>query len=540
MAVIRRSRDNKSESNNLVFYIVISFGCVITALLITLVYAVTSAGTNNPGNGAVHNVAASLQKDILAVEEAAKPFALRGIEKAEHLLDTVKLGDHDTNAVQQEEKPLNTEPVTMDEVLSFLDHFLVELHRKFIGHKKTEFDGVWKIFHDFALEVLYPWDREYLQRMPKRRNDGSVFLSLASYRDENCLNTLTWAYEKSKNPYLLNVGLVQQNCVEDCIGGILDKTGRTEKVPPDDDCYKLFCESDIGKEHCAAGRVRNLFINEDESLGPYMARYFASKLWNGEEWYMQIDAHMTFLQDWDAVSIEMLEKAPAEKPVMSHYPPFDTIDLEQSAKRHSISRLCGSTFADSDLENQIIRLGGTAAGSYTDAPRFAPYVAAGYFVAHSSFLSEVPFDPFLPWIFMGEEIIMSARLWTSGYDIFSPRTSVVGHIYFRRKKPKFWESVHRLFHYGVHNPLQMLVLNRVKTQLNYPESAKDFIAPRTLLTHVDEYSMGTERSLDDYLAMAGLDMKKKQILGKQIDWCYSGGVPPGKEEYAHLYNNAVQ
>lgn len=102
---------------------------------------------------------------------------------------------------------------------------------------------------------------------------------------------------------------------------------------------------------------------------------------------------MTFLQDWDAVSIEMLEKAPAEKPVMSHYPPFDTIDLEQSAKRHSISRLCGSTFADSDLENQIIRLGGTAAGSYTDAPRFAPYVAAGYFVAHSSFLSEVPFDP---------------------------------------------------------------------------------------------------------------------------------------------------
>lgn len=288
MAVIRRSRDNKSESNNLVFYIVISFGCVITALLITLVYAVTSAGTNNPGNGAVHNVAASLQKDILAVEEAAKPFALRGIEKAEHLLDTVKLGDHDTNAVQQEEKPLNTEPVTMDEVLSFLDHFLVELHRKFIGHKKTEFDGVWKIFHDFALEVLYPWDREYLQRMPKRRNDGSVFLSLASYRDENCLNTLTWAYEKSKNPYLLNVGLVQQNCVEDCIGGILDKTGRTEKVPPDDDCYKLFCESDIGKEHCAAGRVRNLFINEDESLGPYMARYFASKLWNGEEWCVDL------------------------------------------------------------------------------------------------------------------------------------------------------------------------------------------------------------------------------------------------------------
>jgi hypothetical protein len=35
-----------------------------------------------------------------------------------------------------------------------------------------------------------------------------------------------------------------------------------------------------------------------------------------------------------------------------------------------------------------------------DYPGFAPFTAAGYFVAHSDFLREVPFDPFLPWIFM--------------------------------------------------------------------------------------------------------------------------------------------
>jgi hypothetical protein len=92
-----------------------------------------------------------------------------------------------------------------------------------------------------------------------------------------------------------------------------------------------------------------------------------------------------------------------------------------------------------------------------DIPRFAPFTAAGYFVAHSDFLREVPFDPFLPWIFMGEEIIMSTRLWTSGYDIFSPSQAVVGHIYVRRHKPKFWESVHRAFTFGVHNPLQVRI-----------------------------------------------------------------------------------
>ncbi len=88
-------------------------------------------------------------------------------------------------------------------------------------------------------------------------------------------------------------------------------------------------------------------------------------------------------------------------------------------------------------------------------PRFAPFVAAGYFVAHSDFLREVPFDPFLPWIFMGEEIIMSSRLWTAGYDIFSPIQSVVGHIYVRRHKPKFWESVRQAFTQSIYTPLEV-------------------------------------------------------------------------------------
>ena len=57
--------------------------------------------------------------------------------------------------------------------------------------------------------------------------------------------------------------------------------------------------------------------------------------------------------------------------------------------------------------------------------------------------TQVPFDPFLPWIFMGEEISMSARLWTAGYDIFSPTINVLNHYYVRRHYPKFWESVNR-------------------------------------------------------------------------------------------------
>ena len=92
---------------------------------------------------------------------------------------------------------------------------------------------------------------------------------------------------------------------------------------------------------------------------------------------MQTDAHMTFAQNWDSISVQMLNKAPSKKPVLSHYPPSHTVDLEKMDKKPGAyyivcnrietqcwafltvfsvgARLCGPVFANSDLETQIIR-----------------------------------------------------------------------------------------------------------------------------------------------------------------------------------------
>ena len=154
-------------------------------------------------------------------------------------------------------------------------------------------------------------------------------------------------------------------------------------------------------------------------------------------------------------------------------------------------------------------------------------------VAHSDFLRDIPFDPFLPWIFMGEEIIMSSRLWTAGYDIFSPSQAVLGHMYVRRHKPKFWESVDRAMQRpGVYNMLKEVVLHRIKYQLQYPESARDMV-PKTVLTAVEHYTMGKERSLDDYLRIIGMNMTTKE--SRETRWCETGKPPPGMEKYADLY-----
>ena len=336
-----------------------------------------------------------------------------------------------------------TASMTLTEILSFFKSFLTKLNSSNLKIKHATYHGIWSAYHELVVKHLFSRDQEYLRRMPSPRDDGSIFLSVVSFRDEYCTETLQDAFNKAKFPDKLFIGLVQQNCDE-------EKCRRGDSVGPDPDCYDLFCSSATGKKYCNNGQIRLLRMKETESLGPYMARYFASKLWMGEQWYMQSDSHMSFLQEWDALSIQMIKKAPSDKPVISHYPPPIATNLQEKMEV-AAPRICGPTFATSDIEGQIVRL----EGSYNydrvkiDTPRFAPFVAAGYLMTTSEMLKDVPFDPFLPYLFLGEEILLSARLWTSGYDIFSPTISLVGHRYERNQQPKFWEAIHMAFTYGV-------------------------------------------------------------------------------------------
>ena len=119
---------------------------------------------------------------------------------------------------------------------------------------------------------------------------------------------------------------------------------------------------------------------------------------------------------------------------------------------------------------------------------------------------------------------MSARLWTAGYDIFSPTINVLNHYYVRRHYPKFWESVNRFFKAPIHNDLVELVIKRVKCMLDYPESRADMISPPSLLYRLVDWSMGRQRSFNDYMEMVGLNPQTKVVTPNK--WCHTGDYPP--------------
>ena len=91
-------------------------------------------------------------------------------------------------------------------------------------------------------------------------------------------------------------------------------------APPDKNGIEEFCNDPEFVKYCEAGQLRVLYVHETEALGPAVARYFTSKLWGGETYYVQVDAHLQFARGWDELYIKDLQLAKSyPKAVLSTY-----------------------------------------------------------------------------------------------------------------------------------------------------------------------------------------------------------------------------
>lgn len=401
--------------------------------------------------------------------------------------------------------------------------------------------AVWGTFHETLEAALGDPALGLDEALGPAREDGSIFVSIAAYRDTACSATLARAFGRAAKPERVSVGLVQMACAEQrgCYTG--EGWGPTRRwvrqTGPDPDCAALFCESRLGRPHCEAGRLRVLKLAEAESLGPFFSRFLASKLWRGENYYMQLDSHMDFRKDWDLTAVRDLRRTPSyPRSVISHYPPSGSPYSKEpwpapmEPEEEPPSGLCSCDFEKVE-ERYTVRFTPTerhfAVRNESDwRPRHTGFVAAGYIFAHASLLEAVPFDPFLPFIFMGEEISMSIRFWTAGFDIYAPSSSVVSHEYGREEAPKYWESLNMIYGKGdMHNGLSALLLPRVQRLVGFPEAlGADAVEPASLLERLDQFGIGRARRAEDFIGMMQIDLERKTQATPS--WCLRGEPPP--------------
>ena len=245
------------------------------------------------------------------------------------------------------------------------------------------------------------------------------------------------------------------------------------------------------------------------------------------DYFQQIDSHLQFSPEWDSLFITDLKAARAyPKAILSTYPPgFGGFKGGGSPG----GRLCSCEFSHSDAEDSIIRI--NLGGGYQDfppRPTQIPFIAGGFFFARGEFLQDVPFDPFLAWCFMGEEIALSMRAWTNGWNIYAPRKNWLAHEYRpgRMGLPKFWGSVGRTFGRsgpGFSNGMQAKLINRIKHMLGYPKITREYLETKgeiEVLKDMEHYGLGTNRTRAAYLELTKINFKTNSC--PDLPWCTQG------------------
>lgn len=310
---------------------------------------------------------------------------------------------------------------------------------------------------------------------------STIFVSIASFRDQQCSLTLSSLYKTSFNPRHIYVGICQQNddSDPDCVNSII------EQVP--EEVHK---------------NIRIIRIPSYLAAGPTKARYLCSTLYNNENYFLQIDSHTKFTKDWDVKLIQMIQDIKqagySQKPVISSYPPSSEHYDKYTKETTVVPRICEATFNNKGIPSFSSSKHIDTKGKFYRTG----FIAAGFFFCPGSFLKELPFDSELPNLFQGEELMLSARFYTHGWDVFTPRENVIFHQYTREDQPKFWDQKDV---YTVNADED--AINKVKEYLQLEGGGP---IPAHLKKNMSKYGLGTKRSLQDFYKFTGLDTQGKK------------------------------
>jgi len=303
---------------------------------------------------------------------------------------------------------------------------------------------------------------------------NTIFVSVASYRDSECSMTLDTLFNNATFPERIFVGVCEQN-----------KTGMKNELCLSSKIMKY-------RDH-----IRITTMDHKEAKGPTYARYYCSKLWRGEQYFLQIDSHTSFIKGWDTDLIEMITQIKTDpnessKPVLSVYPPTkEQMDIKGFPEMDSCSL----------NQNNILSLY-CGWSEPSDVPRRSnkPWSAAGFMFLESNFLFSVPFDPNLSHLFGGEEILFSARLWTNGYDFYTPNKKIAYHHYNRTKAP--------LYHKDLTNSGECRAKAEKRVLFLLGLISKHSVAD-DFLRNYNYYGLGKFRSIDDFWKASGIDFDSK-------------------------------
>ena len=297
---------------------------------------------------------------------------------------------------------------------------------------------------------------------------SSIFIQIPSYHDFELPKTILNAIDKSSGVNKLVFG------VHHCF---------YEK----DDIYIPNLEN-----------IKKIIVKAPENMGLGATRNLINALYDGEDYYLQIDAHTRFDDNWDEFLIQDVKSFQAcgvEKPLLSTYPGIYKYDDKLNEQYVSVPPSVISflqfpeKFTESLIPSQLCT-------QQTYGKKIQSSISGGYIFSTGEFHTVGYNDKVAFW---GEEILIAASAWTRGFDILLPSYTLLYHLYFDKDAE-----------------LQRNGRRHIWADFTEQWSAMDVeskIEVNDILStgRIGPQALGTDRSLDEYGLYAGLDFKNRIV-----------------------------
>ena len=308
------------------------------------------------------------------------------------------------------------------------------------------------------------------------KKQETIFVQIASYRDPQLVITIEDMLKNAKRPKNIKIGVCRQYHPD-------DEFDNLDKWDGDD-------------------RFRILNVLYNESKGVCWARHQVQKLYQDETYTLQIDSHMRFDKNWDDEMIKMvkqLQKDGYKKPLLTGYVSSFDPDNDPDGRVKEPWRMVFDRFIP---EGAVFFLPETIPNwRELNSPVPARFYSAHYAFTLGEFSKEVQHNP--EYYFHGEEISISARAYTWGYDLFHPHKVLIWHEYTRKGRTKQWDDDKKWGEKNSHSHLT----NRKLFGMDGEKQEG----------HDGPYGFGPIRTLKQYEEYSGLLFEKRAVQQYTLD-----------------------
>lgn len=293
---------------------------------------------------------------------------------------------------------------------------------------------------------------------------GTIFIQIASYRDLQLILTIENCISNAKHLNKLRFGIAWQH----------DESDKTLYLYYNDSRFKI---TDID---CY------------DSKGCCWARNKLQKLYDHEEYTLQIDSHMRFAKNWDSKLIsdyKKLQKRGFKKPLITSYVLSFNLDKDLEERVNALWILHFDKFTEDGILLFLL-------GYIENLDKIKTLIKNYFYSAHFAFTTglfceEVKHD--LNLYFHGEEFSIGLRAYTNGYDLFCLINVYCWHEYTRKGRIKQWDDDKEWWKKDSESKSKLRKLFR--QELGYIIN--------------DLYGLGNERTLNEFIIESGVDVINK-------------------------------